>query len=264
MKVLVVEDDSKIAAVVKRGLEAEGFAEVSLDGEDGLWRATEHHHDLVIVDSMLPGRDGFEICRGLRQRGDWTPVLVLTARDAEVDETRALDSGADDYLVKPFSFPVLVAHVRALLRRTFGTAPAIEVGDLRPRSPPPTNWRARPRLDSPPGSSRCSSTWCAGPAWSRRSSSSSPASGSTTSTVTRTSSRSTSAPPPQIEPFGRHDIETVRGAATGWPPMGDESSRPAGWSRFATVRSRLTLLATALVLVAASARRGWSARSEAC
>jgi two-component system OmpR family response regulator len=132
MKVLVVEDDSKIAAVVKRGLEAEGFSvEVSPDGEDGLWRATEHYHDLVIVDLMLPGRDGFEICRGLRQRGDWTPVLVLTARDAEVDETRALDTGADDYLVKPFSFPVLVAHVRALLRRTFGTASAIEVGDLR-------------------------------------------------------------------------------------------------------------------------------------
>jgi DNA-binding response OmpR family regulator len=132
MKVLVVEDDQKIAVAVKRGLDAEGFSvEVSFDGDDGLWRATEHHYDLLIVDLMLPGRDGYEVCRMLRQQGDWTPILVLTARDGEVDETRALDTGADDYLVKPFSFPVLVAHVRALLRRTSGSAPPIEVGDLR-------------------------------------------------------------------------------------------------------------------------------------
>ena len=132
MKVLVVEDDARIAAAVQRGLDAEGFAvEVSFDGDDGLWRATEHHYDLLIVDLMLPGRDGFEICRKLREQGNWTPILVLTARDAPVDETRALDTGADDYLVKPFSFPMLVAHVRALLRRAAGTAPAVEVGDLR-------------------------------------------------------------------------------------------------------------------------------------
>jgi two-component system, OmpR family, response regulator len=132
MKVLIVEDDTRIAAAVKRGLDAEGFSvEVSFDGDDGLWRATEHHYDLLIVDLMLPGHDGFEICRRLRERGDWTPILVLTARDGELDETRALDTGADDYLVKPFAFPMLVAHVRALLRRTSGAAPAIEVGDLR-------------------------------------------------------------------------------------------------------------------------------------
>jgi two-component system OmpR family response regulator len=132
MKVLVVEDNKKIAAAVKRGLDAEGFSvEVSFDGDDGLWRATEHHYDLLIVDLMLPGRDGYEICRMLRQQGDWTPILVLTARDGEMDQTRALDTGADDYLVKPFSFPLLVAHVRALLRRMSGTAPPIEVGDLR-------------------------------------------------------------------------------------------------------------------------------------
>jgi DNA-binding response OmpR family regulator len=132
MKVLVVEDNKKIAAAVKRGLDAEGFSvEVSFDGDDGLWRATEHHYDLLIVDLMLPGRDGYEICRMLRQQGDWTPILVLTARDGEMDQTRALDTGADDYLVKPFSFPLLAAHVRALLRRMSGTAPPIEVGDLR-------------------------------------------------------------------------------------------------------------------------------------
>jgi two-component system OmpR family response regulator len=133
MKVLVVEDDKKIAATVKRGLDAEGFSvEVAFNGDDGLWRATEHQYDLLIVDLMLPGYNGFEICRMLRHRGDWTPILVLTARDGEGDQTKALDTGADDYLIKPFSFPVLVAHVRALLRRTSGRAPVpIEVGDLR-------------------------------------------------------------------------------------------------------------------------------------
>ena len=132
MKVLVVEDDARIASAVKRGLDAEGFSvQVSFNGEDGLWRATEQHYDLLIVDLMLPGHDGFEICRVLREQGNWTPILVLTARDSEVDETRALETGADDYLVKPFAFPILVAHVRALLRRASGTAPAIEVGDLR-------------------------------------------------------------------------------------------------------------------------------------
>jgi two-component system OmpR family response regulator len=133
MKVLVVEDDKKIAAAVKRGLDAEGFSvEVAFNGDDGLWRASEHQYDLLIVDLMLPGYNGFEICRKLRHRGDWTPILVLTARDGEGDQTKALDTGADDYLIKPFSFPVLVAHVRALLRRTSGRAPVpIEVGDLR-------------------------------------------------------------------------------------------------------------------------------------
>lgn len=133
MKVLLVEDDSKIAAAVQRGLSAEGFTvEVSSDGEDGLWRATEGTHDLIVLDLMLPGRNGFSVCAALRERGVWTPILVLTAKDGDLDEAEALDTGADDYLTKPFSFPVLVARVRALLRRTAGRDPVpVAVGDLR-------------------------------------------------------------------------------------------------------------------------------------
>ena len=133
MKLLLVEDDVKIATAVKRGLEAEGFrVEVSPDGVDGRWRATEGHYDLLIVDLMLPGRNGFQICADLRAADVWTPILVLTAKEGDLDEAEALDSGADDYLTKPFSFPVLVAHVRALLRRTTGGNPTpVAVGDLR-------------------------------------------------------------------------------------------------------------------------------------
>ncbi len=132
MKLLLVEDDTKIAAVLRRGLEAEGFAvEVSLDGLDGLWRATEQHFDLIVLDLLLPGMNGFQVCRRLRDAGTWTPILVLTAKDGELDEAEALDTGADGYLTKPFSFPVLVSHVRALVRRA-SAAPVgpLEVQDL--------------------------------------------------------------------------------------------------------------------------------------
>ncbi len=119
VKLLLVEDDKKVAGAVKRGLEAEGFTvEVSYDGDDGLWRATEGSYDLIVLDIMLPGRNGYLICRDLREAGDWTPILMLTAKDGDLDQAEALDTGADDYLVKPFSFPVLVARLRALLRRT--------------------------------------------------------------------------------------------------------------------------------------------------
>jgi DNA-binding response OmpR family regulator len=121
MKLLLVEDDVKIAAAVKRGLEAEGFqVQVATDGDDGLWLATEAAFDLVVLDIMLPGRNGFQICAELRRAGRWMPILMLTAKDGDLDEAEALDTGADDYLTKPFSFPVLVARVRALLRRAGG------------------------------------------------------------------------------------------------------------------------------------------------
>lgn len=134
MKILLVEDDKKIATVVKRGLDEEGFSvEVALDGETGLWLATEGTFDLILLDIMLPGRNGFQICAELRERGIWTPIMMLTAKDGDMDEAEALDTGADDYLTKPFSFPVLVARVRSMLRRVGGrVAPApASAGDLR-------------------------------------------------------------------------------------------------------------------------------------
>jgi len=133
MKLLVVEDDKKIATAVKRGLEGEGFSvEVSFDGDDGFWRATEGSYDLIVLDIMLPGRNGYRVCANLREAGVWTPILMLTAKDGDLDEAEALDTGADDYLVKPFSFPVLVARVRALLRRAGGRDPTpLNVGRLR-------------------------------------------------------------------------------------------------------------------------------------
>ncbi len=134
MKLLIIEDDKKIATMVKRGLEAEGFSvEVASDGLDGLWLATEGSYDLILLDIMLPRRNGFEICADLRSAGNWTPILMLTAKDGDLDEAEALDAGADDYLSKPFSFPVLVARVRSVLRRAGGRGtPAIGVaGDLR-------------------------------------------------------------------------------------------------------------------------------------
>jgi DNA-binding response OmpR family regulator len=133
MKLLLVEDDRKIATAVKRGLEVEGFTvEVSLDGTEGLWLATEGSYDLIILDIMLPGRNGYQICADLRKAGDWTPILMLTAKDGDLDEAEALETGADDYLTKPFSFPVLVARIRGLLRRATGRNPIpVTVGDLR-------------------------------------------------------------------------------------------------------------------------------------
>jgi DNA-binding response OmpR family regulator len=133
VKLLLVEDDRKVAAAVRRGLVAEGFTvEVSHDGDEGLWLAREGSYDLLVLDLMLPGLSGTQICASLRSAGDWTPVLVLTATDGDAAEAEALDTGADDYLTKPFSYAVLVARVRALVRRAAERDPSpVAAGDLR-------------------------------------------------------------------------------------------------------------------------------------
>ena len=132
VRLLVVEDDRRLAATLRRGLEAEGFSvDNAFDGEQGLWLASEATYDAVVLDIMLPKVNGFKVCRSLRDSGDWTPILMLTAKDGDLDEAEALDTGADDYLTKPFSFVVLVAHLRALLRRGANERPTqIIVGDI--------------------------------------------------------------------------------------------------------------------------------------
>jgi two-component system OmpR family response regulator len=133
MRVLVVEDEIKMASLIRRGLRSEGFAaDVAIKGEDALWMAASSSYDAIVLDVMLPGIDGFETCRRLREDGIWAPVLMLTARDAVNDRVAGLDGGADDYLTKPFSFAELLARLRALARRGPIERPAVlEVGDLR-------------------------------------------------------------------------------------------------------------------------------------
>ena len=128
-----MEDDKRVARALRRGLEAEGYAvDVALDGEDGRWLAGENDYDALVLDVMLPGLNGLELCAELRDRDDWTPILMLTAKDQPDDEARALDGGADDFLGKPFSYAVLVARLRALVRRGSGPRPIeLVVGDLR-------------------------------------------------------------------------------------------------------------------------------------
>jgi two-component system OmpR family response regulator len=133
VKLLLVDDDSALANALRRGLTAEGFSvEVAVDGPEGLWRAREGGYDLILLDIMLPGANGYRVCAELRGSGVRTPILMLTAKDGDLDEAEALDTGADDYLRKPFSFPVLVARVHALLRRaSLGDPAPLTVGDLR-------------------------------------------------------------------------------------------------------------------------------------
>lgn len=151
MKILIIEDDERTAQAVARGLGSEGYeVEVTHDGTDGLWMATEGSFDLILLDVMLPGMNGFVVCRELRARDIWTPILMLTAKDGEYDIAEALDTGADDYLSKPFSFTVLTARVRALLRRAApgGLAPT-EVGDLRIDSDQHRLWRGEVEVTLP-------------------------------------------------------------------------------------------------------------------
>ena len=133
MRVLVVEDQVKMARLIRRGLESEGIVVDHTDkGEDALWMAGSHDYDAIVLDLMLPGIDGFETCRRLREDGVWAPVLMLTARDAVEDRVAGLDGGADDYLTKPFSYSELFARLRALVRRGPVERPTVlEAGGLR-------------------------------------------------------------------------------------------------------------------------------------
>ena len=149
MRLLVVEDEQRLAAGLRAGLEAEGFVvDVANDGTDGLWMAREHPYDAILLDLMLPGCNGYRICRTLRSEEDWTPILMLTAKEGEDDLVEALDTGADDYLTKPFSYAVLLARLRALVRRGAQPRPAVlEAGDLRLDPATKRAWRGEVGLD---------------------------------------------------------------------------------------------------------------------
>jgi two-component system, OmpR family, response regulator len=149
VRILVVDDEVRLAAHIKRGLEAEGFAvDVANNGTDGLWLATEQTYDLLILDVMLPGMNGYLVCEEVRRRGNWVPILMLTAKTGAYDEVEALDTGADDYLSKPFAFVVLVARIRALLRRGAPERPAVlRVGVLSLDPSSRRAWRGQEEAD---------------------------------------------------------------------------------------------------------------------
>jgi DNA-binding response OmpR family regulator len=149
---LVVEDDKQLAAALRRGLEAEGYAvDVALTGTDGEWFASENTYDAMVVDVMLPGLAGDALCARRRDSGDWTPILMLTARSGPAQEARALDAGADDFLAKPFSFMVLTARLRALMRRGGRERPAVlQVGDLNLDPAVHRVWRGETTIDLTP------------------------------------------------------------------------------------------------------------------
>src|SRR5215213_9637272 len=149
VRVLVVEDDARMAAAVRRGLRGDGLVvDVAGDGEQALLLARATNFDAVVLDVMLPGADGFDVCRGLRAAGVWAPVIMLTARDAVEDRVRGLDAGADDYLTKPFSLAELLARLRALARRGAVERPTVlSAGDLRLDPAARRVWRGETELD---------------------------------------------------------------------------------------------------------------------
>ena len=148
MRILVVEDEPRLAEGLRAGLVADGFAvDVARTGTDGLWLAADQPFDGIVLDLMLPGVNGYVICRTLRALGVWTPILILTAKDGEWDEIEGLDTGADDYLTKPFSHAVLVARLRALLRRGAPERPCLlQAGDLRLDPASRRAWRGTAEL----------------------------------------------------------------------------------------------------------------------
>ncbi|MCJ1698909.1 response regulator transcription factor [Rathayibacter festucae] len=132
MRILIVDDEINLLGALEAGLEGEGFAvDTATNGTDALWLAQEAEYAAIVLDLMLPDISGFRVCERLRAAEDWTPILMLTAKDGDLDQVEALDTGADDYLTKPFSFPVLVARLRALIRRGAAERPTVlTVGDL--------------------------------------------------------------------------------------------------------------------------------------
>ena len=149
MRALIVEDEPKLAALIQRGLVEEGYAaDVAGTGEDALWMARASPYDAIVLDVMLPAADGFAVCRELRAAGVWAPVLMLTARDAVEDRIQGLDTGADDYLTKPFSFAELLARLRALVRREPVERPTVlDVGSLRLDPAARRVWRNGTEID---------------------------------------------------------------------------------------------------------------------
>ena len=149
---LVVEDEARMAGLLKRALQEEGHAvDVAADGPEGLWLATENPYEAIVLDVMLPGLDGVQLCRRLRESGSWVPVLMLTARDGVGDRVQGLDAGADDYLVKPFSLLELAARLRALARRDGRSRPAVLAeGDLRLDPAAKRAWRGETEVQLTP------------------------------------------------------------------------------------------------------------------
>jgi len=152
VRVLIVEDEVKLAALLRRGLAEEAHAaDIARSGEDALWMAQATEYDAIVLDLMLPGIDGIEVCRRLRAEGVWSPVLMLTARDAVEDRVGGLDAGADDYLTKPFAFAELLARLRAVARRGAAERPAeLAVGDLRLDPATRRVWRDGAEIDLSP------------------------------------------------------------------------------------------------------------------
>ena len=217
MRVLIVEDEPKMAALLARGLAREGMAvDVATSGEDALWMAEATEYDAIVLDVMLPGIDGFEVCRRLRDGGVWSPVLMLTARDGVRDRVAGLDGGADDYLTKPFSYAELLARLRALVRRGAGRAPGRARGRrpaARPGHPAGLARRGRDRalgegvrgardVHAPARARSCRASSC----------SSTPGTTSTRTAPTSSTSYVRFLRQKIDKPFGVESIETVRGA----------------------------------------------------
>ena len=215
MRVLIVEDEVKLAALLRRGLEEEAHAaDVAGTGEDALWMARATEYDAIVLDLMLPGVDGIEVCRQLREAGVWSPVLMLTARDGLEDRIGGLDAGADDYLTKPFAFAELLARLRALARRGTLERPAVlEVGDLRLDPATRRVWRGDAEVELSAKEFALLETFMRRPGASSRATTCSSTRGTTSTSAARTSSTSTSATCARRS-TGRSaatSLETVRG-----------------------------------------------------